>query len=1136
MGYQSIFNTGNSDSPGGGQAGGYVSLFGSKTQKAPSKEELVAQRQKQSQHDKAVKLGKEGDALANKQPDIFKAAGDYAASIPGSLVKGAGDALNTFSKPIGNSLATPQVEGALSALNQAHKAGAIDKKGLIERANQLTEGGFVDKKLVVDKNGARLVDKNPLEFAAGFANAGVNVASVLPVAGGAATGVKAGLAGGKAVAGDIAKQAVVNNAKQAAVYGTAATANQAAQGTLTPESAANNYAAPFALGVAGEVGGRTIASKFSKTKPQVEAVDIPSSAKSVVTPLPESRQLNAGKVGQQPAVAQNAKLIAPLEVNTRLGVRVDHPVPQTFLSNLDTIDKHILEKSQATGFKGPEARDLMKQRQFIVDQIQNHDTAVKSAQLLSNKEPTIAEVAQQDPGRPANEIQAQIEQAHNSGDNQKASVLISQLPPDLQSSTRNALGIPEVIPADKLPPQTGTTRISSAARNTEALAIKNNLSDGFDNLPTYEKDNLAQNAGSVVDYMNADYEATKKIALGQQASPGEIPATAFYEGVKNRAVKEGDAETIRQLATESTVPSQATKYGQFNAALAYRDSTNPVVALQDIAKARKESALAIPREITPEEATKVTNLAQSVAKAKDSIVEGNRDSEMAYGYKLGEYQDYVNGLKDAAKKKSLKDYFAHPSKNSSFTEFAGITKSLRAALDNSILLRQGFKTLLTHPGVWAKNSLKTFSDIAKTIGGKNTLNEVRADVLSRPNARNGMYDRMKVDVFGNKEEAFPTSLPERVPVAGRFFKASEAAFVGWQQRTRADLADKYLEIAQKTGVDLTSKKELTSIGNMVNSLTSRGHLGRVGERASKTLNNVFFSPRLLKSNFDVLTAHQLQGGVTPFVRKQAAINLVKIVGGTAGILALADAVKPGSVDYDPRSSNFGKIRVGDTRFDVSGGMAGLVTLAARFATASSKSSSTGEVKQLNTGEFGSQSIVDVLSDFAQNKLSPVGAVFRDYLRGQDFDGNKPTVASTAANLVTPLIYTTWQDTQTNPKSAPALAVLLADGLGLGANTYSIKTNWQKNPSSQLQGFKKKVGEDKFNKANTDYNNKFNQWFDGVKQDPALAKLSPGSRAALITAKRVDLQKEVLKDYGYEYKKPKPDDSNKKIIEELKKYR
>jgi hypothetical protein len=491
--------------------------------------------------------------------------------------------------------------------------------------------------------------------------------------------------------------------------------------------------------------------------------------------------------------------------------------------------------------------------------------------------------------------------------------------------------------------------------------------------------------------------------------------------------------------------------------------------------------------------------------------------------------NYVNDLKEAAGKRGIKQ-LAHPVESVSKT--AGIAKSVKASLDNSAIFRQGWKTLWTNPVLWQKNARKTFSDGMKEIRGKNAIDEVMADIVSRPN-----YDRMtkaKLAV-GTLEEAYPSQLPEKIPVLGRLYKASQSAYEGFIYRQRADVFDKYMQIAEKTGVDINDRKQLEAIGKLVNALTGRGHLGE-GEKVANSFNNVFFSARFMKSNYDTLTAHQTQKGVTPFVRKQAAKNLVKIITGTAAVLAIAEAVMPGSVDIDPRSTSFGKIKVGNTKFDVAGGMSGIVTLAARILPTQKDgkwgqySKGSGGIKKLNTG-YGSDTGLDVLNDFFENKLSPAASVVKDMIMQQDFQGDRPTALGEAKNLFVPIPITNYQELKADPNSAPDMLAMLADAFGIGTNTYgrSQKT-WNTNPTQQQAAFKEKVGGAKFKEANNVYNTSVDSWMKSHAD--AISKLSDEEKQSIVGGAKSKLEARIMKQYGFEYKKPKPDKAAKERKKEL----
>lgn len=498
----------------------------------------------------------------------------------------------------------------------------------------------------------------------------------------------------------------------------------------------------------------------------------------------------------------------------------------------------------------------------------------------------------------------------------------------------------------------------------------------------------------------------------------------------------------------------------------------------------------------------------------------SEDDRLAYGRAKVDMGGYISDLRNQAEKLSLKEQAAHPIKL--LSKAAGVSKSIKASLDNSAIFRQGWKTLWTNPVIWQKNARQTFIDGVKTLGGRDVMREVQADIISRPNA--DKYKAMKLAI-GNVEEELPSSLPEKVPLFGRAFKASEAAYTGFLYRQRADIADKYLEIAERSGVNIHDKKELEGIGLVINSLTGRGNLGRFENGgAPQTFNNIFFSIRFFKSNLDTLTAHGLgaQHGMTKFARKRAAINLVQIASGTAAVLAIADAVKPGSVEWDPRSSDFGKIRIGNTRFDVTGGMGSIVVLASQLIKQEKKSATTGVVKKLGDG-YGSDTGVDVVVNFFSNKLSPAAGVVRDLVKQQDFNGDKPTVKGEAENLLVPIPITTPIEAAKDPNGANPLLALIADGLGIGANTYGMENRSTTKLSKSQQQFKDAVGKTRFEAANEMYEREYDAWLADHKQD--LEDLPNEDRQATITAAKTKIQKSIYK--RFDYTPPKTDQEAKK---------
>lgn len=440
--------------------------------------------------------------------------------------------------------------------------------------------------------------------------------------------------------------------------------------------------------------------------------------------------------------------------------------------------------------------------------------------------------------------------------------------------------------------------------------------------------------------------------------------------------------------------------------------------------------------VSVEEAGRLVDFSKDIEAKRQKITDDmpNGSTErLEYGLAKALFKEYVDELKLTKSTKLFESIKNNP--KDAVYDLMGATKSILASLDNSFFGRQGLKVLTTNPSTWSKAFLKSWSDIGKALKGEKPTLAIRADILSRKNALNGKYESGKYAIDVLREEAYPSSLPERIPLFGRLFTASQEAYNGAALRMRADLADKFIEQAEKQGIDmLNDKVQAESIGKLVNSMTGRGNIGKL-EVFGKEVNAALFSVKYLKSNWDFLTAHAFDSSMSKYAKKQASMNLVKTIGVTAGVLALADQLWPGSVDYDPRSANFGKIKIGATRFDVTGGMSSIAVLAARVATGEKKNSTTGKVTSLTSGKFGSSSRWDELLQFGQNKSSPAAGAVISWMRGKDFKGEKPTLESTAKSLVTPLPIPTWQELTTNPDAADPVVSMILSQLGIGVNTY-----------------------------------------------------------------------------------------------------
>lgn len=529
--------------------------------------------------------------------------------------------------------------------------------------------------------------------------------------------------------------------------------------------------------------------------------------------------------------------------------------------------------------------------------------------------------------------------------------------------------------------------------------------------------------------------------------------------------------------------------------------------------------------ITMEEAGHISELAKLTADKKTIMEKSERrkgftptKEEIKYGRAGVAFGNYINDLKIEAKKKTVSEHMKAVQKNPAKAIYdatigtAGVAKAVKAALDLSYTFRQGLRMLFTNPKIWKRNAILGADVAIKAFGGKPVMDEINASIISHP-----LYGEMKIaDLAVAKiEEDIPTSIQEEIKVIGKFFKASDNAFTAQAHMSRVDAFAHYYQIAEKNGVDVTDKAELKAIGKLVNTLTGRSSIGK-WEPQADILNVGFFAPRLFVSHIDTITQPAL--GRTKFQRQQASINLVKIIGGITMVLAIADALDDEAVDWDPRSANFGKIKVGNTRFDVTGGMSSLAVFAARMISGESKSSTSGIITEINSGDFGSKTKMDVSVDFMKNKFSPAFSTGLHVFEGKTFEGDEPTVWSELENMFVPLPITNVKESLDDPASAPLLWTVIADGLGIGTNTYGLNVNWEQKDTEEMNQAKEQLG-DKFEEANDKFNKDYNDWFNTLANNQKYIDLSNDDKKKTLSSKREDIKDDVLREYGFRYRKP-----------------
>ena len=470
----------------------------------------------------------------------------------------------------------------------------------------------------------------------------------------------------------------------------------------------------------------------------------------------------------------------------------------------------------------------------------------------------------------------------------------------------------------------------------------------------------------------------------------------------------------------------------------------------DLAREKYKAAQAVANIITEEEVRIIAQLAKDAADRKLVMENSERrqeshpatKTELEYGIALSMFLEYVNDLKAEAKKRTfrqvLKDYLSNPV--DFISDFAGSLKAAKASLDNSFHLRQGLPTFLKaitghvpSAKVWWDTFIKSWKIMWQTLHKQKVMRGLFAEMVSDPDYELLKKSKVALNVI---EEEIPVDIPSRIPLLGMLFRMGENAFVGSARYMRYRLAKEYLRVWRKSGKEL-NKRELESLGRLSNSQTGRGDIASKSQKPG-LLNNLFWSPRNLRAYIDILTLHLFDRDFSAFARKQAAINLLHYISGAAMILAMAKWIDDDSVTWDSNSSDFGKIRVGDTRFSVGGGLTVLVVLASRLVSRKFTSATTGKTRSIDTRRFGAIGGKELIFNFMENKFSPAAQLAFSLLDQASFEGDELRIPQMVDDALTPLIIQNVFETGSSDDAANVLAALIAEALGVNVQTFRAR--------------------------------------------------------------------------------------------------
>lgn len=362
------------------------------------------------------------------------------------------------------------------------------------------------------------------------------------------------------------------------------------------------------------------------------------------------------------------------------------------------------------------------------------------------------------------------------------------------------------------------------------------------------------------------------------------------------------------------------------------------------------------------------------------------------------------------------------------------------------------------PLVGTKEWFKSWGSAAKAYGDRGAYEKMMTDIESRPLFKTSTTPEGKpipsyaqevglkltdLKSWTKREEALKGELAEKIPIYGRAVAASNRSYTAFLNNLRTSRFEALIDGAKNAGLDPTTDLNLgKQIASFINDATGRGDLKlKLGrdreinlEQHTKLLSNLLFSPRGIASKVAMLNpATYIMAN--PYVRKQYMTSMLRQMAtwwSIAGIAQYAGA----KVSKDPNSSDFGKIKIGNTRIDVPGGLQQYLVLGNRMLPqklggGGISSSNTGKFTPFGKG-FKAETRGSTLAQFGLNRTHPTLKYAIDLFSATN---KQPVgVMDRTAQLAVPMFADDLADIiKEQPELAPI--VLGLSGAGMGTQTY-----------------------------------------------------------------------------------------------------
>lgn len=522
-----------------------------------------------------------------------------------------------------------------------------------------------------------------------------------------------------------------------------------------------------------------------------------------------------------------------------------------------------------------------------------------------------------------------------------------------------------------------------------------------------------------------------------------------------KTTEESIAELDRRLQ-EGDIAPRATKEPlsspELDALRAQRQAMQDLVrdlrAAEKPKKTREEIALQMYKTRT---AARIAELQDRIARNDFAPKKRNPITLDAEGKKLEyELQQQKAKFDEERFKDTLKN--RHPVKKvwDATRELLTTSRAVITSADLSAVLRQAGFVSFGNP----VRALKNIPPMLKAGLSEKRRFEINKEIMERPNAE--LYQQSKLAItdpnsnnLNQLEEAYLSRWTKHIPLVG----ASERTYTTFLNLMRADTFDALLENLRKGGA--VTKAETDAIANYVNVATGRGNLASA-TGAGVALNSLFFAPRLVLSRFELLTGQPFWRG-SARTRKLIAQEYAKFL--VAGYLMLytASMATDAEVEWDPRSSDFLKIRLGNTRMDPWAGLAQATTFLSRIASGYKKTT-TGKIQPIFTNEeagvkvpYGSDDAWDVAANFVRSKLNPIWGTAVNLRTGKNVVGEKVGAKEAVLANIMPLGWPDIAEVMQEQGVPKGTALSILSLFGVGMQNFDASRKEPPRPTYGVQG-------------------------------------------------------------------------------------